>query len=239
MKKTKKILAALLSATMAAVLVSGSAMAAEAQNTTGADNESVVSTEDEAERLRRINPHITDEDWEIIERFEELEANGSILVGETERSENGLRIVESYYLDAINPLSSNTKTYRAITQVFQNADGNTSGELVLKTYLHADFTYDSEENSVDVVRSSVWKNTIVYYKGEESDLKIIDGGEAEGVEVPLYIYSKKYEDGIYVCTIDYTTKARWYNTRYMLYHTEISVASNGDCRSKGLQNVGV
>lgn len=82
MKKTKGILAALLSAVMAAVLVSGSAMAA--QDTTDTTPESVISVEDEMARLRRLNPHITEEQWEIAETFEDPEMNGLILVDETQ-----------------------------------------------------------------------------------------------------------------------------------------------------------
>lgn len=153
MRNLNSIAAAVLSAVMAAALVSGSAMATEVPDADGTYSEVTIDANDEMEQLKRLNPQLTDEQWETYEKLKDPEANGLILVSETERMEDGKLIVDSYYTDAIDPLVVGQKKYSAYSRIF--SDGTRDGELLLITYMNATFDYSGLTRSVHVVPGSV------------------------------------------------------------------------------------
>lgn len=104
-------------------------------------------------QLKRFNPQLTNEQWEAVEKFKNPEANGLILVSETERVEDGNLIINSYYTDAINPRVVGQSRYTAYTGIF--SDPMTQNELLLTTYMDATFNYSGVTKSVHVVPGSV------------------------------------------------------------------------------------
>lgn len=128
-------------------------MAAETTpNTNSTEPANAVDTESKMARLKRLNPQLTEEQWEMVEKYEDPEENGLILVGETLRTEDGQLIIDSYYTDAINPLVNGQKEYSAATRIF--SDGTTDGVLLVTIYMGAKFEYNSDRNEVIVVDKS-------------------------------------------------------------------------------------
>ena len=232
MKKTKRTLAAFLSAMMAAVLVTGSAMAA--QDITGAALESLVGVEDEMARLRRLNPYITEEQWEMAERLEYPEMNGLILVDETQELEDGQLVVFSYYTDAINSISSGKSRYYATTRMFSN--GTTDGILILKTYLSAEFEYDSESDYLWIVPNSKSAFSIKEIDSQYPIIKDGDPHEDNSEKINEYYVA----DQIGTCTkyaLIYETIVLWSYSEKKTYSTTLTVGSDGRQYSKRFQDI--
>ena len=218
MKKSKRIVAAVLSAVMVAALGSGSALAAESQDTP----QNMASIEDERARLKRLNPHITDEEWEWFEEIESPEANGLILVNETKRVENGHLIIDSYYTDAVSPHNVGQREYRAYSKIF--VDGTEYSQMIAKTYLTAVFDYDNTmfTKHVKVVDGSIKVNWV----------KVIDG------EYPCYVTHKEYAKPQYEYNFDFHADAVYSLTLKLglrdiqEYKTTITVNEHGEQVSK-------
>lgn len=227
MKKHNKIAAALLTTMIAASLGSGTAMAAEVQNTTDTYPESVVGIEDEMARLKRLNPHLTEEQWETVEKYQDPEANGLILVSEEQRVEDGQLIVDSYYTDAVSPLVSGRKTYSAFTRIF--SDGTTDGELLLSIYMNATFNYNSEDNYIEYERYSV---DGFYLKQVDTEYPIVLGDNK--TLDPVY----DEDMGIRRGTALYVVTVRWWDI-VRNYTTVITVDSSGRQIGSGLTDRGM
>lgn len=164
MKKFNKITVMGLSAITATILCTGFAMAAEVPDEVS-HGTSVVSSDmgmasifDSAQELdlrKRLNPNITADEWEIVERFDNPEANGLVLVDETERVENGKLIVDSVYTDSAVPFVEGQNKYYAASKIF--VDGTEYSPLIATAYLSATFKYDNDRfiKNVHVVDGSI------------------------------------------------------------------------------------
>lgn len=136
--------------------------------------QSAADDEDEWAELKRINPQVTDEQWELSKRLEDPETYGLVLVSETERIEDGHLIVDSVYTDAAVPAFEveGQKRFSGKSTVFKN-DNRNDGEI-MRIYAYATFewkNYPPEEKFARVVSGSV--NGYCIRKGEGRDLEIV------------------------------------------------------------------
>ena len=185
---------------MAASIGSNTAMAAEAENIMGAAAESPVGIEDEMARLRRLNPDITDEEWEKFEKINNPEANGLIKVDEVERMENGHYIIESYYTDAVSPCNEGVKEYWASCRLFVNGPNSTH---MATMYLTATFDYDNFllSKHINVVPGSIEGHWIKLIDGEYPSVVIDENGKPKE---KTWIKPQHQHDFIYYAEAHYT-----------------------------------
>lgn len=147
MGKIKKAIVSVISGlTAAMVILPQAAAAAEVPNGNGMYGESAQYVDntggDEEAWLKILNPHITDEQWEEYKMLEDPGAYGLVLIDETETIEDGFRIVDRVYTDAVMPLFEyeGQSTFRTSKLVY---DENDSSRLLLKAFLHADFAWNN------------------------------------------------------------------------------------------------
>lgn len=161
MKKFNKIAAMVLSAIAAGALCAGSAMAAELPDEDLYGAESVSSATDgigasdweqELERLKSLNPDKTDEQWELISMIENPEANGLVKVGETSVTEDGLTFEQTIYTYEAMPTfeAIGQGRFYAFSKIFE--DGDPDKQLLWKTYLNADISWNNIEHTATVDR---------------------------------------------------------------------------------------
>lgn len=226
MKKSKRITAAVLSMVMTAVLCSGSVLAAEADNLMDTNSESVAGIEDEIARLKRFNPQITDEQWARYEKFQNPEANGLLKVDETERVENGHCIVESYYIDAINPCNEGVKEYSASSSIYLD---ETQNDLIAKQYMWAVFDYNNDKFNlhVKVVEDSI---DGFWIKETSDSVYPMEEGVSRKWDKPQYMFNfDYYADANYAVTLRLGLRD------VQTYTTTITVKENGEMVTPRLQ----
>lgn len=107
------------------------------------------------------------------------------------------------------------------------SDGTTNGTLILKTYLSADFEYDSEKNYIYVIPESKLAFTI---KEVDSEYPIIETGDPNkdnNKDIDEHYSYDKETGEVRICTLEYITAVMWTKYEGKIYRTKLTVNSNG------------